>query len=171
MPKRTKLWSNSRLVIKFRTGKLMKRTGKKVESGVRKYVDKQGKTRVAASKQLKLSQNLLCKMWPCIYAMCELHMYTYTQYISAIITNYCTYILCGDLRKYPVRFAREIVDTIPLFRCGPANCLPPEASLLALQLRLGLGLAVYWFGRLVYGRPAVDTTVKHFINQCESSCC
>ena len=40
------------------TGRLMKRKGKKKDSGVRKYHDKKGRLRVHASKQLKQSQLL-----------------------------------------------------------------------------------------------------------------
>ena len=113
MPKRTKIWSNSALIRKFETGKLKKRKGKKKASGVRKYQDKKGKTRVAGSALLKKSQQLV--------SILEHACMSLQSYLSCM-----TYIY--QLRRYPARFAREVVETIPLFRNGPEMHLPAEAS-------------------------------------------
>ena len=65
-PKRTSLWSNSRLVSKFWLGKLTKKVREEQKKKYPnfqttvKYKDAGGRTRFHGSKQLRSTQNLVC---------------------------------------------------------------------------------------------------------------
>ncbi len=72
-PKRTALWSNSKLIKKFWLGKLSKQVREKLQKEhptfktVVKYVDKDGKRRFHGSKQLRSTQKLvyIYNVFPC----------------------------------------------------------------------------------------------------------
>ena len=124
IPKRTLLYSNSPFLRKLDRGKLLKeeRGG---DSGVRKYKDKKGRTRVVGSPKLKTTQPLACGM--CI----ELLLSTFSKSMIArhppSHSNQMPHPAPTHFRKYPVKYARQIVDMLPLIRSGPENIMPDEA--------------------------------------------
>ena len=105
IPKRTLLYSSSPIVRVFDAGKLQK-SERGGESGVRTYRDKRGRKRCVGSAVLKKTQQL---------GHTSPRMIFNVRGLPRTIQQ-----LCGHLRKYPVKFAREIVNRLPLFRSSLA---------------------------------------------------
>ena len=92
---------------------ILKKCEKKAgnHSGVVKYRNKQGKSCCHGTAKLKESQNLDCKRTP--LSRSEICLYPDPDHVSP--------------RRYPARFARLVMDLLPVFRYGP-NKIQPEAG-------------------------------------------
>ena len=124
MPKRSCLWSNSALIRCLDRGQWLTRRKKKnrksknrkqsSKNGVVQYVDKKGRKKCHGTPQLKRSQQLGC------HFICS-HFKLEWSTSSEPPTD--------SIRGYPAKYARKLVDLLPMFRCsGSMRTQVPEAT-------------------------------------------